>query len=224
MKTQQTLQHAVLTGDIVDSSRFRAPERRALFESFPKLSAMLRARYPDDVQYNISNYRGDGWQLVVNNPARSLEISILIRTYLSFAVSARKVDSRITIGVGAVDLVPAENVSAGYGAAYTVSGHLLEELPPNQRMALGFAADSLSPAHSTPPMLVELLDALISGWGASQCQAVYWALQGYNQKQIAARWLPRPITQPSVSSSLNRSAWSAVRNSLTYFEQVMVTL
>lgn len=214
---------AVLTGDIVNSSKLLPRERQVLFEAFPILSAMLRERYPHAVHYNISNFRGDGWQLIVNQPAKSLEVSLYIRTYLRFAVTEKKIDSRIAIGIGQVDFVPEGNVSAGYGSAYTASGHLLEALPGSQRMALGFAAREPGLVHAAAVILVELVDTLVSAWGASQCQAVYWALQGLTQTQIAQRWQPAPIRQPSVSNNINRSAWPTIKRSLAFYEEAITS-
>lgn len=214
-------ERAVLTGDIVHSSLLKPRDRQSLFEAFPKLSALLRERYPDEVSGTISNFRGDGWQLVVDHPGRALEISLFVRTYLRFAVTEKKIDSRVTIGIGLVEFAPADNVSAGYGAAYTVSGHLLESLPASQRMAVGFSRSALPGITSGAVILVELLDAIVTPWGASQSQAVYWALQGLTQAEIATRWQPAPISQPSISSSLRRASWPAVKNSLACFNELV---
>jgi hypothetical protein len=211
---------AVLTGDIINSSTLNPQERQDLFEIFPQLSARLRGRYPEAISSSISNFRGDGWQLVVNHPRKALEVSLFLRTYIRFAITEKKIDSRVAIGIGVVDFVPEGNVSAGYGSAYTLSGRLLEALPAHQRMALGFSIDESSLTHSAASILVELMHSLVKAWGASQCQAVFWALQGLTQAQIAERWLPAPITQPSVSSSLNRSAWPTIRKSLVFFEEL----
>lgn len=224
MNDTQNDMRAVLTGDIINSSILDQQERQSLFEAFPKLSTILRELYPEEISYNISNFRGDGWQLIINHSRKSLEISLFIRTYLRFAITEKKIDSRITIGVGEVDFIPEGNVSAGFGSAYTVSGHLLEGLAANQRMALGFSTTRQPLINSTATILVELMDTIITAWGPSQCQAVFWALQGLTQTQIAERWLPAQITQPSVSNNINRSAWPTIKKSLAFFEEVINNL
>jgi hypothetical protein len=221
MTNSQNNLRAVLTGDIINSSGLDPRERQTLFAAFPKISALLRDRYPAEIGYEISNFRGDGWQLVIDQPRKALEISLFIRTYIRFAITDKNIDSRIAIGIGGVDFIPAENVSAGYGSAYTLSGHLLEALPAHQRMALGFPIDDPSLTHAAASILVELMDSLITAWRASQCQAIFWALQGLTQTQIAERWLPAPITQPSVSNNLNRSSWPTIRKSLVFFEELL---
>ena len=220
MMDRQNNLRAVLTGDIVNSSLLNARERQKLYEAFPALSARLRERYPDEVSHDLSNFRGDGWQVLVNHPRAALEVALFIRSYLRFPVTDKDIDSRVAIGIGEVDFVPEDNVSAGYGSAYTLSGHLLETLPVEQHMAVGFDLDKQPINHSTIAILVELMDAIISAWGANHCQAVFWALQGYNQKEIAERWQPAPITQPSVSYNLKRAAWTTIKKGLTAFAEL----
>ncbi len=223
MNTCKNDEVAVLTGDIIGSSKMDPQERIALYETFPRLSAMLKECYPSDVSYRISNFRGDGWQLIVDHTGKSLEIGLFIRTYIRFMFKKRRLDTRIAIGVGAVNFIPADNVSAGDGAAYTVSGRLLETLS-TSRMGIGFTSESDSLVKSGAMITVELIDHIVTFWGAGQCQAVFWALQGYNQKEIAERWLPQPIKQPSVSTSLANSGWTRVRDSLAFFEKALGNL
>lgn len=221
MSTATSEIRAVLTGDIVRSSLLNPDDRKILFEAFPNLSALLRKKYPREITTNISNFRGDGWQLVVDEPLKALEISVFIRTYLRFSVTDKQIDSRIAIGIGGIEFAPENNVSAGYGAAYTISGRLLEEIPGSQRMRLGFASSSQSLTSASAINLVELMDVIIMNWGVSQCQAVYWALQGLTQAEIGERWKPNPITQPSVSSSIRRAGWLPFKNAITHFEQLL---
>jgi hypothetical protein len=68
------------------------------------------------------------------------------------------------------------------------------------------------------------VDTLVTSWRASQCQAVYWALQGLTQTQIAQRWQPAPIRQPSVSNNISRSAWSTIKRSLVFYEDAITRL
>ena len=84
MNTCKNDEVAVLTGDIIGSSKMDPQERIALYETFPRLSAMLKECYPSDVSYRISNFRGDGWQLIVDHTGKSLEIGLFIRTYIRF--------------------------------------------------------------------------------------------------------------------------------------------
>jgi len=50
-------------------------------QTFPFL---LRKNYPEDIPYEISNFRGDSWQIVCSQPQKALEVGLFIRTYLRF--------------------------------------------------------------------------------------------------------------------------------------------
>jgi hypothetical protein len=211
---------AVLTGDIVGSTKLSPERRQSLYQLFPTLSALLRERYPTEISHDLSNFRGDGWQLIVNSPQKAFEVSLFIRSYIRFTFKPEKLDTRIAVGIGPVQFVPDENISAGDGAAYVKSGRLLEVMA-HQRMRIGFADDKKSLARASVDQVVSLLDYIISAWGSSQCQAVYWAMQRYKQNEIAQRWLPESISQASVSISLSRAGWDKVKNSMAFLEELI---
>jgi len=212
---------AVITGDIVGSSKMDAERRLILYQTFPLLSKRLGEIYPNAVKYRISNFRGDGWQIVVNSPEKAVEISLYIRTYIRFTFQDEKLDTRIAIGIGPVQFIPEDNVSAGDGPAYLTSGRLLET------MADGFMGIDFSSASKDNLLfdslvnLVGLLDVLVTSWGPGHSQAVNLALQGLLQKEIASTWWPDPIKQPSVSKSLQIAGWSQVKSSLLLMERLI---
>lgn len=220
MKTSPTHKVAVLTGDIVGSMGLNTEERYQLFQTFPILSKLLQKRYSRQIKYEISNFRGDAWQLVVDQPQKSIEISLFIRTYLRYKFNKNLLDTRIAIGIGKVDFIPEENVSAGNGEAFILSGHLLDELQ-TSRMALDFTDPKDMMRVKCTRTIVELMDAIITPWGAGQCQAVHWALQGYTQNQIAEAWWPNPIRQPSVSKSLKTAGWDQIESALSNLEKLL---
>jgi hypothetical protein len=211
---------AVLTGDIVGSTRLNPSRRQDLFNTFIFLSKLLQTNFPEDISYALSNFRGDSWQLIVNRPQKSLEISLFIRTYFRFNFEKEKIDSRIAIGIGKVNFIPKENLSAGDGPAYICSGHLLEGLT-SSRMAIGFAVDKINSFEPCVENLILLLDHIITSWGTSQCQSVYWAMQGLKQKEIALNWMPKAISQAAVSKSLDIAGWDKIKKSLLFFEEVL---
>ena len=210
---------AVLTGDIIRSSNLPPERRAALYSTFADLSALLRLNYPEDVPYDISNFRGDSWQAVCLHPEHALEVGVFIRSYLQFSFKEEKLDTRFAIGVGNVNFIPPENVSAGDGEAYTLSGNLLDSLS-SERMAAAFPPGE-SEVQAAAEGMISLLDFITSGWSASQSQAVFWALHGIKQQEIAARWKPNPITQASVSTILKAAGWAQVRKSLSAFETLI---
>ncbi len=212
---------AVITGDIISSSKLRQVGRVALYQAFSDVSALLKQNYPLNVLHDVSNFRGDSWQAVCMRPEKSLEIGFFIRTYFRFMFKADKLDTRFAIGIGSINFIPEENVSAGDGEAYTRSGHLLDEIEA-KRMAVGLPIGSDPLAQTAVESLVRLLDFIITSWSPSQCQAVFLALHGYKQEEIARHWSPAPITQASVSAILKTAGWVHVKESLAAFEQLVL--
>lgn len=211
---------AVLTGDIVGSTKLDADRRLSLYQTFPNLSTLLKEKYSENISYKISNFRGDGWQVIVNHPAKAFEIALFIRTFIRFMYKNEKLDTRIAIGVGPVQFIPPDNVSAGDGPAYAISGRLLESFTSNY-MGIGFTTSQNELTTKSAGSLVALLDYIITSWGAGQCQAVFLALQNLTQAEIADRWTPYPIKQASVSKSLKTAGWEHMKLGISVFEDLV---
>ena len=220
LKNGEPVNLAVLTGDIVGSSNLSAERRMALYETFPVLSKMLMEQFPADVSYMMSNFRGDGWQVIVNNPGKALEISLFIRTFIRFTYQKEKLDSRIAIGIGPVQFIPKDNVSAGDGPAYLLSGRLLESLK-TRRMGVDLVQSNNLMLTKSLQSMISLLDQIVISWGAGQCTAVFYALQHFTQVEIAEKWKPKPIKQASVSKSLKTAGWEQVSQALISFEELV---
>ena len=210
---------AVLTGDIIRSTKMQPDQRVALYSTFTDLSVFLKHNYPAIVMYDISNFRGDGWQLVCQQPEHSLEVGLFIRSYLRFSFKEEKLDTRFAIGIGRIHFIPRENVSAGDGEAFTLSGTMLDSLnAENMAVVLPGKDDLVQPALDG---MVGLLDFIISRWSPGQAQAIFLALHRFKQEEIAANWKPSPITQASVSAILKAAGWSRVKMSLSVFEKLV---
>ena len=211
---------AVLTGDIVSSSKINSDKRSLLFDALRKISEELHNKYPQDVSYPIANFRGDSWQLIVENPAKSLEICIYIRSFIKFTFKDMNLDSRIAVGIGSIIFLPeSNNISSGDGPAFRTSGHLLDSLK-SDRMAIGIAGMENDELNLNLSQIYLATDQNICSWNASQCQAIYWKLQNYTQTQISQKWLPESITQPAVSKMLASAGWGKVLRIIKYFEKV----
>lgn len=217
MKISPTKPYAVLTGDIVGSSRLSKAERQALPEQIRRAARETRKAFPDAVPLEIDIFRGDSWQLLLTDPGRSVRLALFLRCSLrAIAGRGRGVDTRIALGVGAVDFVPKDRVSEGDGEAYRASGKALERLssgrnPPG--LGLEGATDDLA-------VVLRLIDALAQGWTARQARAVSGALRGWVQEKIAQEW-PERISQQAVTKHLGTAQWPAVEDALVFLEGKM---
>lgn len=217
MKNQGSPCVAILTGDIVRSSSLSASRRFDLFQALQELSVQVQRQYPNDVLLGMSKFRGDGWQMVIDQPQRFFEISLFIRTYIRARFKAERLDTRIAIAIGSVEFIPRENISEGYGTAFSESGKKLDELK-ERRMGVTLATEAGAPYSALFDALIRSYDTFITSWTTLQSQAVHLSLQGLTQKEVGARWQPRPIDQATVNRHLAAANWALVKEGIRIFE------
>lgn len=211
---------AVLTGDIVKSSTLTSERRLQLYEVLKNLSHLLKSQYPQDVLFDMAKYRGDGWQLLVKTPAKAFEISLFLRTYIRSKFRSEKLDTRIGIAIGGVDFIPEDNISEGYGAAFTESGRVLDGLK-DQNMGVTVVNNADSINSRLIAYLIKTHDAFITSWTPLQCQAVHLAMQGFTQSEIGTRWQPKSISQAAVAKHLKSANWVLIKEGLHLFEEAI---
>ncbi len=195
--------YAVLTGDIVGSSKMSDELRE---QTFSRIRQQLEFIQQGKTAFPLSIYRGDSWQILLDDPKDALRLTLLIRTALLMGNYDGKdrADTRVSIGIGSVDKIDPEDISLSYGEAFTLSGHGLEALKKKQRMA--FAAPSLDQGDCIAGAVIPLLDALIDKITAKQARAMNGELQGksleVNAEHITSSG--NPITKQGVWQHLQR--------------------
>jgi len=215
MKIFPTKRYAVLTGDIVNSSKLSKAERQRLPAEIKRAARETQKTFPDAVPLDLEVFRGDSWQLLLSDPVRSLRIGLFFRACLrSGRERGRGLDTRMAIALGAVDFVPKGKVSEGDGEAYRISGRVLEELPSNRFLRI--AGPDL-PEQSGLDAIVGLIDAIAQGWTGRQARAVAGALRGWTQEKIAASW-SEAVSQPAITKHLGGARWPALETALAFCE------
>jgi hypothetical protein len=215
MKIEKGKLYAVITGDIVNSSKIPVEERQRLQRIMKEGSKALRKAFKGSVPMDVDIFRGDSWQLLVADPAMSLRIGLFYRAFLRGATATSKWDTRMAIAIGTVDFVPDDRVSTGDGEAYRYSGKALEEMAKASNMCFRFPEREI---EESLDVLVYLLDVLAINWSDKQALAITGALQGLKQEEIRSLWKP-PITQQSVNRHLQRAGWFSVEKAIGYFEK-----
>ena len=198
---------AVLSGDLVLSEELSAAVRSAVPARLRDAVADLADRIPAEIS-DIDLFRGDSWQLIVEDPSFSLHAALFIR--LSLITWRPEVDTRAVIGIGSIESRGDGRVSEGYGEAFTSSGRGLDSLPRDRRISIVDEVDVLAAG-------VHLLDRISSDWTTSQARAVLMAMKGMSQEEIGAAWDGGPISQQAVAQHLQRASWHAVNHWLSAF-------
>jgi class 3 adenylate cyclase len=104
---------AVLTGDLVASTRMPAPLRDGAFEALGGAARRIAAWQGTGDAGRFARFRGDGWQMVLADASLSLRACLFLRA--SLRTLDRRLDSRISIGVGRATLPEEGGLAAAGG-------------------------------------------------------------------------------------------------------------
>jgi hypothetical protein len=210
--------YAVVSGDIVGSSKLPPSERADLLQIMKHASNELRDFLAQSVPLSVDIYAGDSWQLLLCEPGDALRAGLFYRGCI-IAATKKKVDTRLVVALGKVDFVPGERVSEGDGEAFRLSGRLLQDAVQRQRMH--FVANEIDDSDVWDATF-GLLDVVARRWSARQAQAVVCALQGWSQAKIAAHLTP-PIERQSVANLLVTANWQAIERTIAVFARTFCT-
>jgi len=178
---------AVLTGDIVKSTSLGLNERAALFAGLKSGAAAVEVLQAAPSRYE--RFSGDGWQMLVQ-PNLALRACLLMRAYIR--QESKAFETRISVGVGAVEPLSPEGLGASDGPAFQASGRGLRALK---------GAQYFTTNTDEQPVFI-LADEISKRWTQAQARVLAYALMR-----------PRP-TQQSVASKVGISQQS-VRNHLS---------
>ena len=212
--------YAVLTGDIVKSSRMSPADLkrlpRVLTSIFKSIDKICK---PEDFTTQFSIFRGDSFQ-VICEPVCAIKAWLLIRAGLRAAYPAplsKSVDARIGIAIGKVNHL-AKNITESSGDAFLLSGRLLEELKLSR--LTGFASENKQTNREWNVSFM-LADDIVRRWTTSQCRMLPFLLQPINQAEIAEATQTR---QPTVTAKINAMGWSAIEQWLHYYNEIMMNV
>lgn len=202
--------HAVLTGDIVASSKLEVTLRHELIAWLKTVSSTFAETHPGSVIGSIDVFRGDSWQLCLSQPHLAITAAVFLRAGLKAHVSREAVDTRIGIGLGTVDHLATDHLSESSGQAFERSGKALDRL---KKTRLSLCSESDAP-HLTllENVALPLIDLEVTQWSPIESVAIFGNLQGWTQQQTAASELARksdgkPPTQQAINNTFLRTHW-----------------
>ena len=221
---------AIITGDIVHSSRMSVGHREWLFKQI----ADALKQWNKDFGMRSEIFRGDSFQCLVKNSADALKLTLLIKTYIR-SLNPSKLyevikkedpktkreiifptwifDARIAIGIGEIEFLSNKLASSG-GKAFQLSGQLLDKIK-NKKQSLAIATEDRFKEELETEFI--LLDALISRTTALQCEVINLKLLGYTEHQIAENL---EVGQSAINQRSKSGNWKAIETILKRFEQI----
>lgn len=217
---------AALTGDLVRSSRLSAAESAGAMAALRRAGDDFAALHPGAVVGRMDTFRHDSWQILLQQPELAVRAALFFRTILKLESDAEaKYDTRVSIGIGPVELVSARRISDSRGPAFTRSGKGLDAMG-GRRLALDAGEGPQAALGCLADAAIPLLDCLVGDWTPAESRAVNGALQGLTQEAIAGRWPPvgetgRAPSRQAVSDALARAHWRTVMEVLDWMEGVI---
>lgn len=204
----------VITGDIISSMTVKTEWRKILLDTIQEIAHELEVFSPLRLEF----FRGDSFQIIVDNPVETLKITVLLRAGLKSRTpkeSEQLWDARMALGIGSI-AYSSDKVVVSDGEAFHFSGWEFDELGKRKlsvRTAWKEVNDELKVSTA-------FADDIISGWSASQAQVIYLTLlnQESYQKEIA---LKLKKSAQNVSKLLSAGKESLIRLYLERFAQII---
>jgi hypothetical protein len=187
---------AVLTGDLIASTS--APVD-GINKSMARI-AELAARIGKNTRF--TRYRGDGWQIYLDDPGLGLWAMLLIAADLK---AKAPLESRIALGLGDAYGGSSESLVTAGGTAFVSSGRALDQITAPKRLAI--AGDGIDRLHQR---LIAMLDERASGWSQEQADAVAMALEPEDYPTQAAMAARLHISRQAVASRLQAAGFAQI--------------
>jgi len=207
---------AVLTGDLVASRQLSAERLERTRRLIAEGARAFRRRQPRALCGVPEVFRGDAWQLLLREPRWALRLALLMRALL---LARNDVRTRVSIGIGAVDVIDGRRISLSTGEAFTLSGHALDSITGYFDLT-GALPERAAPLAQWLPAMLHLARGLVRPWTRRQAEIVSCALLAVNptHESIAGTLRPR-VSKQSVTESLAGARWRPLLEGIRVFEE-----
>jgi hypothetical protein len=219
MRVDPTKYYAVISGDFIGFSHLPLKNRQAMYFILKSGSKELAGAFPGIMPWDVDMFRGDGWQMVLTDPVCSLRAALYFKAYIRSKTAQKKIDTRMAIAVGRIDYIPENKVSAGDGAAFRMSGRLLDRISRTKSAAMRFIMDNKK-ISSLLDRSVQQAGDLAANWTLKQANAIMPALkQRPNAQLISTR--PELMSTRAMLHCLRLARWSQINGLVSVFEDTL---
>jgi hypothetical protein len=199
---------AVLTGDIVNSTKLKAKTERKLLKVMGKLME----------PYKYEFYRGDSFQVYVKDPEKSLRLALLCRTAaisISQTDDPTNSDIRISIGIGETTY-PVRTLGAAKGEAFLLSGRAFDEL---EKTGERLSFSTTNPlANLALAVIADHINSIYKEMTGKQAEVIFELLKGQSQQEVAEILKKSKST---IHQHVISGRWNEIEKLLTQFENIL---
>lgn len=199
---------AVLTADIVNSTKLKPGIEKKLVNILGLVLA----------KYQFEFYRGDSFQVLVNDAAEALEVALLCRT-AAIGISKNSrinlCDIRVSIGLGLVKL-PVKTLATAKGTAFVLSGRAFDELL-KQDVRLSIAVEN-GLANVAVEILSAYINALFIAMTGKQAEVIF-ELLNHKTQQEAAKHLKK--SKSTIHQHVIAGGWNEIEKLLQQYKKIV---
>ena len=200
--------HAVITGDIVNSTKLGEASERKLLE---ELHSILQP-------YQFEFYRGDSFQAYIKDSSEALSISLRCRTAaigLTPEETPAISDVRISIGLGEVE-GQVKTLGAAKGEAFLLSGRALDELEKTEGRLVITTENKL--ANLSFKIMSNYINSLYKQMTAKQAEVIIELLKGEAQQQVADKLNKSKST---ISQHVTAGRWDEIEQVIKDYKNII---
>ena len=193
----------VITGDIVGSTSIKTEHRANLLNCLNTMSEELQCVSP----FKMELFRGDSFQLLIDDPTAALKVAILLRAGLIHNTPDKENgmwDARISMGIGQVQFI-ADSIVTSDGEAFQYSGRQLDIMN-KMRLAIKTPWNDVDEELDVSTAFV---DDIIKGWSSKQAGMIYLSLKTDMPKKNVAELIGTSVQ--NVRNVLSSARESLIR-------------
>ena len=204
---------AIITGDIVDSTKLTVEGRESMLNNLQLIPEVL-----SPVQkVSIENFRGDSFQIGISDAVTALRCALAIRAWLRShkLYDSKVLDARLAIGVGTLDY-ESETLSTSDGEAYRLSGRLLDDMN-KSRLEIGTPWEDV---NEELKLATAFADNIVSSWSHNQSKIILRSLiTSKNHVELSHEL---GISRQMVDKSLKASKEELIEAYIKRFEKLII--
>lgn len=199
--------HSVITGDIVNSTKLPPAAEKKLLHN---LNDILQP-------YKFEFYRGDSFQVYLEEGKAALQLALLCRTTalsLDPEENAPISDIRIGIGLGQVE-GSVNTPGSAKGEAFILSGRSFDNLEKSDDRLIITSANDL--ANAGLLVISDYINAIFRELTAKQAEVIVELLKGHTQQETADKLQKSKST---IHQHVSSGRWNEIARVLHHYEKI----
>ena len=233
---------AVITGDLINSRQIPIEKRQQVYDYMTRVYHSYANRRGWHNAAKLEFFRGDSFQLLVDEPEVALRVALFLRARLravcgrndmqdvhNLSKHTRKSnskklwDARIAIGIGEVSH-RSESVLNSDGEAFVLSGHTLDQMKRNEQLAIKIqGVDKSSMIQSQLDLLLRLGSGIVQDWTGAQSELAAEYIEYPNKTQVELE-KEYGIPQNAISRRKSGGHIDEILSLCDYFEKLILTV